>query len=748
MYNCYTTNRLLFFVLGLYLAFSTISSAQNPMGYTDEPVLSGLTAPMGAVFNESGSQMFIWVKSGKIFVANWIGNDYVLQPTPVLDISEEVGDWRDFGFLSIALDPDFDNNGWIYMFYVVDREHVMNFGTPAYDPNDNDYYEATISRLTKYKIDPGSNPLLVDYGTRTVLLGETKETGVPLTHESHAGGTVLFGTDGSLLVTTGDNACYIDVDDGNDSNHTYFQQAINDGMMRPEENVGAFRSQMLTSLCGKLLRLNPDNGDGLPSNPHYEGNNPRSPKSRMYAMGLRNPFRASIEPGSGSTDINDGNPGIIHVADVGWGTWEDLHIFDKPGLNAGWPLFEGLTPHNGYQNTNATNADENNELFEDNCVQPTSFIDDPVVANRRLVHSRPEVAWRHGGTNDARVPWFSGTTPTDPQIGASGSPTTGVMFRGNAGVAGTFIKNASLGSFYEDKIFFTDYVRDWIMVATLTDGTLNWISDVEEFAPVGFGSGIVHMSVSPQDGFLYYTNILGGSIRRITFVPPYWTNAPADLTVEADGTPDPGNAFANWLNSYDGDGACGTLTVSHDSSGLSDDCGSTGTEIVTFTLEDECGNSISQAATFTIEDTTDPVFNEALPTDLDVTCDNIPDPITLTANDTASTATVAFTENTTAGSCAGDYTITRTWTATDECGNETIHIQTLSVTDTTDPGFNEALPADVAVDCSSIPSAATLTASDACSTASVAFTENTTAGSCAGDYTITRTWTATDECGN
>ena len=64
---------------------------------------------MGAVFNSDGTKMFIWVKSGKIYVADWIAptSSYVMQTTPVLDISDEVGDWRDFGFSSICLDPDF-----------------------------------------------------------------------------------------------------------------------------------------------------------------------------------------------------------------------------------------------------------------------------------------------------------------------------------------------------------------------------------------------------------------------------------------------------------------------------------------------------------------------------------------------------------------------------------------------------------------------------------------------------------------
>ncbi|NND52611.1 MAG: hypothetical protein HKN54_09390, partial [Flavobacteriaceae bacterium] len=571
------------------------NSSNWPSAYSGETF-------MGTIFNDAGTQMFIWTKAGRIFVANWNGSTYVVQAQPVLDIADEVGNWRDFGLMSLALDPDFNSNGLIYIYYIVDREHLIDFGTANYDPNDNDYYEATIGRLTRYQLNIGSSPLLTNYGSRTILLGETKETGVALLHESHAGGSILFGTDGTLLVTTGDNASYETIDAGSIS-HTYYQQALNDGIIRPAENVGAFRSQMITSLCGKVLRLDPDTGDGIPSNPYYETGDPRSPKSRMWAMGLRNPFRMSLDPDSGSTNPADGDPGTIHVADVGMYIWEDLHIFDKPGLNAGWPLFEGLTEHSGYQNANTTNADENNELFEDNCIQPTSFVDDPDPTLRRFVHERPEVAYRHGNANEARVPWFSGTTATNPKIGDTGSPTSGINFDGNATTGGVLIQGDALGSSMRGKYFFSDYQKNFINVATLTDGTLNWISDVSAFAVENYGSGIVHMIQNPLDGLVYYTNIFNGTVRRLRFDVPVWTNEPTDMTVECDGTSDPGGAYSDWLASFSGTVGCGSASMSNNSGGLSALCGGTGSETVIFTLSDGCGNEITKEVTFTIEDT-------------------------------------------------------------------------------------------------------------------------------------------------
>ncbi|MFK7781671.1 T9SS type A sorting domain-containing protein, partial [Psychroserpens sp.] len=71
---------------------------------------------------------------------------------------------------------------------------------------------------------------------------------------------------------------------------------------------------------------------------------------------------------------------------------------------------------------------------------------------------------------------------------------------------------------------------------------------------------------------------------------------------------------------------------------------------------------------------------------------------TLTASDSCGIATVDFSEATTPGACSGDYTITRTWTATDECDNETIHIQTITVEDLVSPIWDLS-PVDVTVNC-------------------------------------------------
>ena len=238
------------------------------------------------------------------------------------------------------------------------------------------------------------------------------------------------------------------------------------------------------------------------------------------------------------------------------------------------------------------------------------------------------------------------------------------------------------------------------------------------------------------------------------------TNAPSidteasDMTVECDGAGNT-NALNTWLAANGGAAAsdvCGGVTWSNNFASLSDDCGATGSAMVTFYATDDCGNVDSTSATFTIQDISAPTFNETLPA-LEITaeCDAVAEAVVLNAADNCDAEVpVVFTETRTDGDCTNSYTLTRTWTATDDCGNETSFTQTVVVSDNTAPTFNEELPtAEITTECDNIVEAVVLTAADNCDTeVPVVFTETRTDGDCANSYTLTRTWTATDDCGN
>ena len=100
------------------------------------------------------------------------------------------------------------------------------------------------------------------------------------------------------------------------------------------------------------------------------------------------------------------------------------------------------------------------------------------------------------------------------------------------------------------------------------------------------------------------------------------------------------------------------------------------------------------------------------------------------------------------GSCEDSYKLTRIWKATDACGKMTSHFQVITVVDTLAPTL-AGVPSDEKVECDSVPTAAPVTAMDNCDPApALTFAEVRIDGDCPGDYTLLRTWTATDRCGN
>ncbi|WP_035654823.1 gliding motility-associated C-terminal domain-containing protein, partial [Flavobacterium saliperosum] len=226
-----------------------------------------------------------------------------------------------------------------------------------------------------------------------------------------------------------------------------------------------------------------------------------------------------------------------------------------------------------------------------------------------------------------------------------------------------------------------------------------------------------------------------------TTAPVFNGILPSDSTVECSDL-----STAAVLTATDN---CGTATVTFNETRVDGDCPNNYVITRTWTASDSCGNAVIHTQTINVQDTTAPVFNETLPLDSTVNCNAIRPAIMLTATDNCGTATVTFNETRVDGGCPNNYSITRTWTSSDSCGNTVAHTQTITVEDTTAPVFNEVLPADITVECNSIiPAPTTLTATDNCGAASVQFDEETINGSCPGNAEIIRTWRTMDACGN
>ena len=491
----------------ILLTLTYFRNYAQPSGFIDEAIANEWKVPVGLTFDANG-RMYVWEKSGKVFVVE----NGIKQPTPIIDITEEVLDYGDHGLNGFALDPDFLKNGYVYLMFVAKRHHVLNFGKPTYNPNDESPFQNTIGKIARYTLTASNDFHSVDYDSRKILIGESATTGIPILADNHGVGSLVFSPDGTLLASIGDGALATDgiVDD---SQNSWFQEALDLGFIGIDQNINAFRSQYLNSLDGKILRLDPNTGDGVASNPFYENTNPRSAKSRVWAYGLRNPFRMTIKPNTGSSKASDGNPGTIFLGDVGWFHREELNIVTKGGQNFGWPTYEGV--------------DFVNKSYQNSPFSPKTF-------------QKPAIDWR--GTIAQAVVNGESFAVGSPQF--KGSP-----FAGIASIGGLWYNYSQFPREYQNLYYHADY-EGWIKAFKFDDKNnatevIDLVSDVHPTC----------LAINPKDGAIYYTNYFYPNIqeiRRLSYNPnanrkpvvvqtatPIYGKSPLNISFKASDSKDP-----------------------------------------------------------------------------------------------------------------------------------------------------------------------------------------------------------------
>ena len=175
--------------------------------------------------------------------------------------------------------------------------------------------------------------------------------------------------------------------------------------------------------------------------------------------------------------------------------------------------------------------------------------------------------------------------------------------------------------------------------------------------------------------------------------------------------------------------------------------------IVSFKVFDECGNqSVTPIRTFEVKDTKPPVFS-TLPANTTVSCDNVPLPALITAEDACGgqrPITFSETSNKLASpvQCGHyNYTLTRKWTVSDVCGNAASHTQVIIVKDTIAPVISGLSPLSISCDELNITDSTLQMKSDACSPIFLSYQDTFVLGTtCA--YQINRTYTGRDVCNN
>lgn len=344
----------------------------DDLNFHKNTLVSGLEQPTEFDWSADNKLMFIAQKDGIVKVFNSVTNS--LEAQPFIDISSQVNNVNDRGLLGMAVHPDFgkspNGNNYIYLLFTYDpvetnaNHHKNNHNSNLDNPDQGGNRAA---RLVRVEADPNTSYKTAIAGSEVILLGknstwdnisrpDTNSTVVNLTDETknagpsgiknkttgqlfaniedylnaiknnnitnvqdfiatdsstHSVGSVRFGNDGTLFVSLGDATSYNRAD------------------------PRAVRVQDIDNLSGKILHINAITGEGLSTNPYYNGD-PNSNRSKVYNLGVRNAFRIAINQESN----------IPFVGDVGWYSWEEVNT-GGPGKNFGWPYFEGGYDANG-----------------------------------------------------------------------------------------------------------------------------------------------------------------------------------------------------------------------------------------------------------------------------------------------------------------------------------------------------------------------------------------------------------------
>jgi cytochrome c len=235
------------------------------------------------------------------------------------------------GLQGIAIDPNFTRNHWVYLYYSPPLD------TPVDDPstpevNEGDApFEGTEADWERFRgVLRLSRFTLV--GDKLALNTEQRIIDVPVDRGicCHVGGQIDFDGKGNLFLSTGDDT------------NPFFSDGYAPLDDRPGRNP-AFDSRRTAGntndLRGKLLRIQVKPGGGyiVPSGNLFRPGTPRT-KPEIYAMGLRNPFRFSVDRTNGNVYMADYSPDSPEAdplrGPAGHGRWM---IIRKPG-NYGWPF--------------------------------------------------------------------------------------------------------------------------------------------------------------------------------------------------------------------------------------------------------------------------------------------------------------------------------------------------------------------------------------------------------------------------
>ena len=354
------------------------------------------------------------------------------------------------GLLGMAADPNFKSNNYIYLYY---------------SPEDT-----SVNRLSRFTFKNDT----LDMKSEKVILQLYSQRNICC----HTGGSIAFGKDNLLYVSTGDNSTPFDEKGQPYVSHGYAPLDQREG----HEQYDARRSSGNTNdLRGKILRIRiKDDGtyeipDG---NLFPKGTDKARPE--IFVMGNRNPYRISVDKRTGFLYWGEVGPDarVDSFATRGPRGYDEVNQARKAGY-FGWPLFVGNNyPYREYNYGNGTS----DSAFDPAKPQNTS-------RNNTGLTTLPPA-------QPAYIYYPYGNSKEFPQVGSGGRNA----MAGPVYYTDDYPKETRFPDYYNNKFFMYDWVRGWIKVVTMEEnGDFNkmepFMSETKFAAPIDMEAG--------PDGRLY-----------------------------------------------------------------------------------------------------------------------------------------------------------------------------------------------------------------------------------------------------
>ena len=365
---------------------------------------------------------------------------------PISDIVQVVGEIPVYyitenGLLGLAIDPDYSNNSWIYLFYTDPiRKNYQNIS--RFDFKQDSLWRQSEKLLLEVYLEPE--------------------------HCCHSGGCLDFGPEGLLYITTGDNVGGTDFAPIDERPGHHLQDA-----QRSAANT--------MDLRGKILRIRPeDNGTySIPEGnlfPVGTGNT----RPEIYVMGVRNPLKMNVDPKTGWLIWGEvgPNPGIGDP-NRGPRAHEEINLAKSAG-NFGWPYI--IADNKPYADYNY-GTDEIGAFFN-----PDNLINDSPnnTGIRKLPPAQKALIWYPNVSSDS----FPLTSQGGSTVGS------GPFYHYDENLDSP----DKLPRYFDNKLFIYEWMRSWILAVYL-DQEGKYVS-MEEFLPDHHFKKPIDIRMGP-DGAMY-----------------------------------------------------------------------------------------------------------------------------------------------------------------------------------------------------------------------------------------------------